>query len=66
MENDFLTKWNKRYNSEFLIPVIVDKGMSDVLKNFDRAKNDLYSRAVFKIRQSIESLFNWLIEKAVI
>jgi hypothetical protein len=38
--------------------------MSDVLKKFDRAANDLYSRAVSKVRQPIEALFAWLIEKS--
>jgi len=32
----------------------------------DKAANDLFSRAVSKIRQPIESLFNWLIEKTEI
>jgi len=53
------------YNSEMLTPVKAIKGMPDVLKKFDRAANDLYFRAVSKIRQPIEALFSWLIEKAV-
>ena len=40
------------------------KGMCEVLKKFDRASNDLYSRALSRVRQPIESLFNWLIEKS--
>ena len=44
-----------------LTPVKAVKGMADVLKKFDRAFNDLYSRAVSKIRQPIEALFSWLI-----
>ena len=55
---------NDTLNSEMLTPVKAVKGIPDVLKSFDRAKNDLYSRAVSKIRQPIESLFNWLIEKS--
>ncbi len=47
-----------------LTPVKAVKGMPDVLKRFDRACNDLYSRGVSKIRQPIEALFSWLIEKS--
>lgn len=61
---DFLTNMNVRFNSEMLTPVKNVKGMPDVLKKFDRATNDLYSRAVSKIRQPIEALFSWLIEKS--
>ncbi len=53
-----------KFNSEMLTPVKAVKGMPDVLKKFDRAANDLYSRAVSKVRQPIEALFSWLIEKS--
>lgn len=53
-----------KYRSEMLTPVKAVKAMPEVLKKFDRAANDLYSRAVSRIRQPIEALFNWLIEKA--
>lgn len=59
----FFTDMHANFNSEMLTPVKVVKGMPDVLKKFDRAANDLYSRAVSKIRQPIEALFSWLIEK---
>ena len=32
-------------------------------KQHDRAANDLFSKAVFKVQQQIEGWFNWLIEK---
>ena len=32
-------------------------------KNRDKAVNDLFSIAVSRVRQPIESLFNWLIQK---
>jgi hypothetical protein len=64
MDNDFFNKMNQKFNSEMLTPVKAVKGMPNILKHFDRAKNDLYSRAVSKIRQPIEALFSWLIEKA--
>ena len=62
--HDFFKAMYEKHNSEMLTPVKAVKGMPDVLKKFDRAVNDLYSRAVSKIRQPIEALFNWLIEKA--
>ncbi|AFU70110.1 transposase, IS4 family [Psychroflexus torquis ATCC 700755] len=60
----FFTDMYANFNSEMLTPVKAVKGMPDVLKKFDRAANDLYSRAVSKIRQPIEALFSWLIEKS--
>ena len=62
--HDFFTNMKKKFNSEMLTPVKATKGMPDVLRKFDRATNDLYSRAVSKIRQPIEALFSWLIEKS--
>jgi len=46
-----------------LTPVKAIKGQSEWEKQNDRAANDLFSKAVSKIRQPIEGLFNWLIEK---
>jgi len=37
--------------------------MPDNLKQMCKAFNDLFSNSVSKVRQPIESLFNWLIEK---
>jgi len=54
----------RKFNSEMLTPVKAVKGMPEILKKFDRACNDLYSRAVSRIRQPIEDLFSWLIEKS--
>jgi hypothetical protein len=50
-------------NSLILIPIKGIKGQSEDLKKRDKAANDLFSKAVSKVRQPIESLFNWLIEK---
>lgn len=55
-----------KYTSGMLTPVKAVKGTAEVLKKFDRAANDLYSGAVSRIRQPIESLLNWLIEKVAI
>lgn len=39
------------------------KGECQEIRNRDKASNDLYSTAVSRARQPIDSLFNWLIEK---
>jgi len=46
-----------------LTPVKGIKGQSEREKQFDKAANDLFSTLVSVVRQPIESLFNWLIEK---
>ena len=46
-----------------MTPVKAVKGECQEIRNRDKAFNDLYSKAVSKVRQPIESLFNWLIEK---
>ncbi|MFV0539688.1 MAG: hypothetical protein ACK5MZ_00420 [Aestuariibaculum sp.] len=38
--------------------------MPDVIKQRLKAADDLFSTAVSKVRQPIEAIFNWLIEKA--
>jgi hypothetical protein len=53
----------KTYNSRILTPVKAVKCQPELIKQWDKAANDLYSKAVSSIRQSIESLFNWIIEK---
>ena len=50
-------------NSTVLTPVKAVKNQSETIKQWDKAANDLYSRAVSSVRQPIESLFNWIIEK---
>ena len=42
------------------------KGEPEVLKQRDKAARDLFSQAVSKLRQPIESFFNWLNEKTEI
>jgi hypothetical protein len=46
-----------------LTPVKAIKDQAEVLKQRDKAANDLFNAAVSTVRQPIESLFNWLIEK---
>ena len=50
-------------SSVMLTPVKAVKGQTEVEKQWDKAADDLFSRAVSKVRQPIEGLFNWLIEK---
>ncbi len=50
-------------NSILLTPVKKKKGESKEYRQFCKAADDLFSTAVSRIRQPIESLFNWLIEK---
>lgn len=47
---------------ELLTPVKYKKGQTLQDKQRHKAADDLYSKAVSKIRQPIEALFNWLIE----
>ena len=51
-------KLQKDHNSQIITPIKAVKGMTTTLKQFDQAYNDLFSTAVSKIRQPIESLFN--------
>jgi hypothetical protein len=44
-------------------PVKGVKDMTEISKMQSKAADDLYSTAVSKVRQPIESLFNWLIEE---
>lgn len=44
-------------------PVKLIKGQTEQQRQFAKAADQLFSSAVSKIRQPIESLFNWLIEK---
>lgn len=53
----------KQLGSEMLTPVKYVKGTHQVTKQRMKAADDLFSRAVSSIRQPIEALFNWLIEK---
>jgi hypothetical protein len=50
-------------NATMLTPVKAVKCQAEELKQRDKAANDLFGTAVSTIRQPIESLFNWLIEK---
>jgi len=46
-----------------ITPVKQVKGESQLLRDFNKVADNLYSANVSRIRQPIEGLFNWLIEK---
>lgn len=62
-DKHFFCELKNQNNSTMYTPVKDVKGQSQWEKNFDKAYNDLFSKAVSTIRQPIESFFNWLIEK---
>ena len=59
----FFDQLGTEKNSIMLTPVKAVKGQTDWEKQFNKAADDLFSKAVSKVRQPIESFFNWLIEK---
>lgn len=63
MDIDFNQQKMKDYQLEMLTPVKAVKGMQDQHKQRNKAYDDLFSTAVSRIRQPIEALFNWLIQK---
>ena len=48
--------------SELLTPVKLVKGECRAVRQFKKAADDLFSTAVSRVRQPIESFFNWLNE----
>jgi hypothetical protein len=59
----FFSDFEKEKNYLMMTPVKAVKGECQEIRNRDKVSNDLYSIAVSRIRQPLESLFNWLIEK---
>ena len=60
---DFFERLFATQHAVMMTPVKAVKGQSEWEKQHDRAANDLFSKAVSKVRQPIEGWFNWLIEK---
>lgn len=60
---EFFANLEKEKNSIMLTPVKAVKGQTEAEKQRNKAADDLFSRAVSKVRQPIEGFFNWLIEK---
>jgi hypothetical protein len=53
-------------NIEMLTPVKLPKGEADNIRQREKAFRDLFGKAVSKVRQPVESFFNWLNEKTKI
>lgn len=60
---EFFKQLEQEKKSIMLTPVKAVKAQSDWEKQFSKAADDLFSKSVSKVRQSIEAFFNWLIEK---
>jgi hypothetical protein len=60
---EFWTDMENYNGSTMLTPIKGVKGQTEWEKQHDRAYVDIFSKAVSTVRQPIESLFNWLIEK---
>ena len=63
INQEFFSDLEKEKKSIMMTPVKGVKGECQENKNRDKAADDLFSVAVSRIRQPIESLFNWLIQK---
>lgn len=63
LNHDFNEEVKSKYNSQMFTPVKAVKGMTDIIKQRIKAADDLFSTAVSRIRQPIEAIFSWLIEK---
>ena len=60
------TYFNQLFNerqSIMFTPVKGVKGQAEALKFIDKAAANLFSTAVSRVRQPVESFFNWLEEK---
>ena len=55
-----------KQNIEMFTPLKAVKEQSDQERQSSQAYNDLFSTAVSRVRQPIESFFNWLNEKTTI
>ena len=62
-DEPFFTDLEQNMNSKMFTPVKMKKGTPEILIKRDKAAFDLLSKAVSSVRQPIESLFNWIIEK---
>lgn len=58
-----LNEYLQQQDTSIYTPVKRIKGESELERKRKKAADDLFSKAVSTVRQSIESLFNWFIEK---
>ncbi len=63
MNHEHNEEMKSKYNSEMLTPIKAVKGMDNIIKQRIKAADDLFSTAVSRVRQPIEAMFAWLIEK---
>jgi len=61
----FDNKWSEQ-NIQMLTPIKLVKGETESIRQREKAYRDLYSASVSKVRQPVESFFNWLNEKTKI
>lgn len=54
----------KEQNTYIYTPVKLIKGQSLQTRQFNKADDDLFSKAISSVRQPIEGFFNWMIEKS--
>ena len=62
----FSNNKKQKQNIRMLTPVKAVKGQSEQERQSSQAYNELFSTAVSRVRQPIESFFNWLNEKTTI
>jgi hypothetical protein len=60
IDNDYFKPRQQYMQLDLFTPVKAVKGMTETMKQRDFAANNLFSTAVSKVRQPIESFFNWL------
>lgn len=60
---EFFSELEKENSTIMMTPVKAVKGECQEIRNRNKAADDLFSAAVSRVRQPIESFFNWLIEK---
>jgi hypothetical protein len=53
-------------NIQMLAPIKLGKGEAECIRQREKAYRDMYSAAVSKVRQPVESFFNWVNEKTKI
>ncbi len=63
IDADFFNNYYKTYNSTMLTPIKNKKGTPEIIKQRDKAADELISKAISTVRLPIESFFNWLNEK---
>jgi hypothetical protein len=61
-----LSNLMKSKDAELYTPIKLVKGESELIRQFNKVGDELFSATVSSIRQPIESFFNWLIEKTQI